>query len=224
MRYGWICCLGPNAHQSGICQKRVRSVPGWSRNRCAGVWGSRAPVDAWQDVENVVHHAPRAKAVDCNRHSSEAERTQRILTLKSVTFSFSPSCPNFTLAPLSLCVSAQQGVRPEWCGLQEGVWGGAAWMLAAVQTGVSLTWSLMCSTVAEVQAGLWATWTQQGIINNIFVQLSLSFWVRNKYSSLTKILPAADWALCGVLMQLQLLAVKLNAKRRWCFQNCQWVP
>lgn len=137
----------------------------WSQNRCAGVWGSRAPVDAWQDVENVVQHAPRAKAVDCNRQSSEAEQIQRILTLKSVTFSFSPSCPNFTLAPLwpcAGCVTAQQNVRPEWCGLQEGVWGGAAWMLAAVLTGVILTWSLMCSTVAEVQAGLCALWHGTG--------------------------------------------------------------
>lgn len=137
----------------------------WSLNRCAGVWGSRAPVDAWQDVENVVHHAPTAKAIDCNRHSNEAEQIQRILTLKSVTFSFSPSCSNFTLAPLSPCVgcvSAQQGVRPEWCGPQEGVWGGAAWMLAAVLTGAILTWSLMCSTVAEVQAGLCALWHGTG--------------------------------------------------------------
>lgn len=59
-----------------------------------------------------------------------------------------------------------------------------------------------------------ATRTQQGITSNIFVQLSLSFWVRNRYSSLTKILPAAEWAMFGMLMLLQLLAVKPNAKRR----------
>lgn len=102
IRSGWIWCLGRNAHQPAICQKTGAECP-WSGAETDVLECEVQEHQLMSDkmLKMCVQHAPRAKAVDCNRHSGEAEPLQRILTLKSVTFSFSPSCPNFTLVPLS---------------------------------------------------------------------------------------------------------------------------